>query len=74
MARRKDTQDRQGSSVHYNLAVDKDFVLAVAPMFGVDFDLQLSSQPCRHTDGVKSRYSIRAITNNHSRHLILLKS
>lgn len=70
--RRQDAERGQGPSVHDNLAVDKNFVFTVATMFGVDLDLQLSSQPRRHTDGVKSGNSISTIANNHSGHMIVL--
>ena len=39
---RQDTQNSEGAPVHDNLAIDENLVLAVAPMLGIYFDLQLS--------------------------------
>ena len=66
--RGQDTEGRQRPSVYYNFAVDKNFVFAVPSMFGIDFNLELSSQPRRHPDGMKSGDSIRTITNQYSSH------
>lgn len=60
------------TAVDHGLAIDKDFVLAVAPVFGVNLDLQLSSELRRRTDGVESGDSVGAIANDDSGHLQLL--
>lgn len=70
--RREQTKNRKGASVHDNLAIYKNLVLAISPMLGVYVDLQLSSQLRRHPDGVKAGDSVRAIANNDSRHRRLL--
>ena len=51
-----------------NFAVDKNFVFAVPSMFGIDFNLEFSSQPRRHPDGMKSGDSIGTIANQYSSH------
>jgi len=58
--------------VDHGLAIDKDFVLAVAPVFGVNLDLQVSSELRRRTDGMESGDSVGAIANDDSGHLQLL--
>jgi hypothetical protein len=37
-------------------------------MFGIDFNLEFSSQPRRHPDGMKSGDSIGTIANQYSSH------
>jgi hypothetical protein len=38
------------------------------PVNRVDLDPELASEPCRHTDGMQSGDSERAITNRYSGH------
>jgi hypothetical protein len=72
-AGREKTKNREESPVHKNLAIDEDFVLAVAPVLGVDLDMQLSFKLRRHTDGVQTGDSKGAIANNDSGHLYVLR-
>ena len=74
MRRGEDTEGRQRPSVYYNLAADKNFVFTVPSMFGIDFNLELSSQPRRHPDGMKSGDSICTIANQYSSHAYFLTS
>ena len=61
--RRQDPEGGQGPAVHDKVAVDKNFVFAVPPMFGIDLNLELLSQFRRHPDGVEPGNSIRTIAN-----------
>ena len=69
---RQDTEYREAASIHDNVAIDEDLVLAVTSMLRIDFDLQLSPKLRRHPDGVKARDSESAISNNDSGHFCLL--
>jgi hypothetical protein len=52
--RRQHTQDSESAPVHNNLAIDENFVLTVASMLGIYFDLQFAPELRRHPDGVKA--------------------
>jgi len=65
---------KPGESVYFNFVIDKNFVFAVPSMFGIDFNLELSSQPRRHPDGMKSRDSIGTIANQYSSHFYFFTS
>ena len=49
---REQAKNRKGASVHHDLAIDENLVLAISPVLRIDVDLQLSSQLRRHPDGV----------------------
>ena len=72
--RGQDTESRQRPSVYYNFAVDENFVFAIPSMFGIDFNLELSSQLRRQPDGMKSGDSIRTIANQYSSHFYFFTS
>lgn len=64
-------EDPEGSAhatVHHNVALDENLVLAVVPMLLFDLDLQFSSELCRHTDGVKTGDSESAVANDDLSH------
>ena len=56
----------------YNLSVDQDLVLGVVAVNQRDRDVQFSTHFCRRTDSIETGDSIRAVTNTHVGHRIVL--
>ena len=66
--RRHEAQYHQRTTVHDGLAINENFVFPVASANHLDVDVELTANPRRHTGGVQSGHSIRAIPNGYSRH------
>jgi hypothetical protein len=67
-----DAECCESSTVDDSLAIHEHFVLSIAPVDHVDLDPQVTSQLRRHTGGVQTRKSVRAITNDDPGHFELL--
>jgi hypothetical protein len=65
---RHDAECCESSTVDDGLTIHEHFVLAVAAVDHVDIDPQVTSQLRRHTDGVQTRNSVSAITNDDPGH------
>src|SRR5688572_2151012 len=59
-----DSERDERTAVNHRLAVYKDLVLAVAPVNGVDVNLQFPPELGRHTDSVKAGDSECAVANH----------
>ena len=66
--RRHQPDDDLRSPVDNRLAVHENLVLAIASRDRIHLDPQLTAEARRHTDGMYSRDSERAITNRYSGH------
>ena len=69
---RYDAEYCESSPVDDGLAIHEDLVLTVSAMNHFDINPQVTSQLRRHTDGVQTRESVRAITNDNPGHFELL--
>ena len=58
----------QRSPIDDDFAVDENSILAVVPPDRFYFDRELTAEARRHTDGMYSRNSKRAVTNRHPGH------
>jgi hypothetical protein len=54
------------------LPIHEHFVFTIGAVLHLDLDRQVTSQLRRHTGGVKTRKSVRAITNDDPGHFELL--
>ena len=68
---RHDAECRERSSVDDGLTIHEDFVFGIGTMLHLDLYAQVTSQLRRHTDGVQTGQSIRAITNDDPGHVPL---
>jgi hypothetical protein len=66
--RRHYPEDHEAATIDNYLVVHEDFVFAVMPVDRVDLDPELAAEPCRHTDGMQTGDSERAITNCYAGH------
>jgi hypothetical protein len=69
---RHDAERRERSTVDDSLIIHEHFVLAIGAVLHLDIDPQVTSQLRRHTGGVKTGQSVRAITNDNPGHFELL--
>jgi hypothetical protein len=67
-----DAECGESSTVDDGLTIHEHFVLAIATVDHVDINPQVTSQLRRHTDGMQTRQSVRAITNDNPDHFELL--
>ena len=67
-----DAQYSESAAVDHRLTIHEYPILAIASVDHVDIDPQVTSELRRHTDGVQTRQSICAITNDNPGHLGLL--
>lgn len=67
-----DAEYCQSPAIDDGLTIDEHLVLAISAVYHVDLDAEVASQLRRHTDGVQTRHSVRAITNGNSGHCQLL--
>jgi len=67
-AGREDAHHPQRATVDEGLAVELDLELSVAPVDRLHLDAELATDPGRHTDGVQTRDSERAIADGDSCH------
>ena len=64
-----DAERCESAAIDHGLTIYQYRVLAIAPVNHLDIDPQVTSQLRRHTGSVKTRQSIRAITNDNLGHL-----
>ena len=69
---RYDAEYCESSTVDDGLAIHEDLVLTISAVNHVDINPQVTSQLRRHTDGVQTGQSVRAITNDNPGHFELL--
>jgi hypothetical protein len=62
----------ESSTINDRLTIHEHFVLAIGTMLHLDLDPQVTPQLRRHTGGVQTGQSVRAISNDDPRHLELL--
>jgi len=67
-----DAERCERSTVDDGLTIDEHFVFAIRAVLHLDLDPQVTSQLGRHTGGVETRQSVRAITNDDPGHFELL--
>jgi hypothetical protein len=67
-----DAEYCESSTVDDGLTIHEDLVLTISAVNHVDIDPQVTPQLRRHTDGVQTRQSVRAITNDNPGHFELL--
>ncbi len=65
------TKSDPASAIDDGVAIDENFVLTVAATDRFHLDSELTTEPCRHTDGMQARHSEGAIPNGYSSHVIL---
>ena len=63
-----DAECCETSTINDGLTIHEHFVFAIGAVLHLDFDPQVTSQLRRHTGGVQTRQSIRAVTNRNSGH------
>jgi hypothetical protein len=68
---RHDAECCESSTVDDGLTIHEHFVLAIAAVDHVDIDPQVTSQLRRHTGGVQTGQSVRAISNDDPSHFDL---
>jgi hypothetical protein len=71
-AGREDAHHPQRAAVDEGLAVELDLELSVAPVDRLHVDAEFATDPGRHTDGVQTRDSERAVADGDSSHGNLL--
>ena len=59
-----DAECCEGSTVDDGLTIHEHLVFAIGAVLHLDLDPQVTSQLRRHTGGVETRESVRAITND----------
>ena len=64
-----DAERCESAAIDHGLTIYQYLVFAIAPVNHLDIDPQVTSQLRRHTGSVKTRQSIRAITNDNLGHL-----
>ena len=69
---RYDAEYCETSTVDDGLTIHQHFVLTISAVNHVYINSQVTSQLRRHPDGVQTRQSVRAITNDNPRHFELL--
>ena len=62
-------EDDERPSVDHDVAIDEHLVLAVASLDCLDLDSELSPQTRRHTDGMQTGDSERAVPNRYAGHV-----
>jgi hypothetical protein len=67
-----DAECCESSTVDDGLTIHEHFVLRITAVDHVDINPQVTSQLRRHTDGVQTRQSVRAISNDNPGHFELL--
>ena len=69
---RHDAECCESSTINDGLTIHEHFVFAIGAMLHLDLDPQVTSQLRRHTGGVQTGQSVRAITNDNPGHFDLL--
>lgn len=67
-----DAECCKSSAVDDGLTIHEHFVFAIGAVLHLDLDPQVTSQLGRHTGGVETRQSVRAITNDNPGHFEVL--
>ena len=67
-SRGHDAECRQSPTVDDGLTIYENLVLSISPVNHVDIDPQVASQLRRHTGGVQTRQSVRAVSNDNPGH------
>ena len=69
---RHDAKYHESPAVDDGLTIHQHLVFAVGAVLHLDFDAEVTSQLGRHTDGVETRQSVSAVTNDDSGHFEFL--
>jgi hypothetical protein len=65
------TQSREGAGINHSFPVDQHFELTISAPHHLNFLAQFSTKPGRHTGGVETGHSIRAVANDNASHFHL---